>query len=66
MPQDIQDLVADYKDQVISGDFVIWEGPMYSQDGTLQIPEGESRTDEEIDQIDWLIQGIEGKIPCME
>jgi basic membrane lipoprotein Med (substrate-binding protein (PBP1-ABC) superfamily) len=66
VPQDIQDLVADYKDQVISGDFVIWEGPMYSQDGTLQIPEGESRTDEEIDQIDWLIQGIEGKIPSME
>ena len=66
VPQDVQDLIADYKDKVISGDFVIWEGPMYSQDGTLQIPAGESRNDEEIDQIDWLIQGIEGTIPTMD
>ena len=66
VPQDVQDLVSDYKDQVISGEFVIWEGPMYSQDGTLQIPEGETRTDAEIDQIDWLIQGIQGTIPTIE
>jgi len=66
VPQDVQDLIADYKAQVISGDYKVWEGPMYSQDGTLQIPEGEVRSDADIDQIDWLLQGIDGTIPSME
>lgn len=66
VPQDVQDLIADYKAQVVSGEFKIWEGPMYSQDGTLQIPAGEVKNDDEIDQIDWLLLGIEGTIPTME
>jgi len=66
VPQEVQDLIADYKDQVISGDYKIWEGPMYSQDGTLQIPAGEVRDDADIDQIDWLLQGNDGTIPTME
>ncbi len=66
VPQDVQDLIADYKAQIISGDYQIWEGPMYSQDGTLEIPAGEVRNDADIDQIDWLLQGIEGTIPTMD
>ncbi len=66
VPQDVQDLIADYKAQIISGEYQIWEGPMYSQDGTLQIPAGEVRDDADIDQIDWLLQGIDGTIPSME
>jgi basic membrane protein A len=66
VPQDVQDLIADYKAQIISGEYQVWEGPMYSQDGTLQIPAGEVRDDADIDQIDWLLQGIDGTIPNME
>ena len=66
VPQDVQDLIADYKQQVIDGEYQIWAGPMYSQDGTLKIPDGEVFSEEDITEIDWLLQGMEGTIPSMD
>jgi basic membrane protein A len=47
---------------IISGDLVVFKGPLYDQAGNLKVPEGETLTNEQLLQMDWLLQGVEGTI----
>ena len=49
------------KAALISGELTIFEGPIYDNEGTLRIAEGESGGLELLDSTDWLIDGVIGQ-----
>jgi basic membrane protein A len=47
---------------IVSGDLHVFAGPIYDQEGTLKVPEGESLTYADLLVMDWMVQGIEGSL----
>lgn len=59
---EMKQAVETAKAAIISGDLAVFEGPINDQDGNLRVPAGEVLTLEDLLQMDWLIEGIEGKV----
>lgn len=59
VPDDVKALAdgiqAGYKD----GSYNVFTGPIYDQDGTLRVKEGEVMPLEELATIDWFVKGVE-------
>jgi basic membrane protein A len=47
---------------IISGDLQVFAGPLYDQAGTQRAPEGQTLTNADLLQMDWLLQGVEGTV----
>lgn len=62
VPQDIRDKVDAVKQQIIDGEVYVFEGPVYNQNGDLMFEEGYQPPIEEINMIDWLVQGVNGTL----
>ena len=60
--QEIQDLVAQKKAEVIADDN-IFTGPLYDQTGTERVAEGVKMTDGEKLSFQWFVKGVLGQIP---
>lgn len=43
--------------------YTIFTGPLTDQNGQTRIPAGQTMTDQEILNMDWFVQGVEGTIP---
>jgi basic membrane protein A len=56
-------LVEQKQEEIISGAWDVFYGPINDQDGNLRVPEGESLTDEEMLGMDWFVEGVVGTIP---
>ena len=54
-------LVLDAVDGLRDGSIQPFTGPIYDQDGEVRIAEGETATDEYLQGVDWLVQGIVGR-----
>ena len=63
VPADVQDLVAQRTEALISGELHPFAGPIRDQAGELRVPEGEVMADDALYLIDWYVQGVEGKLP---
>jgi basic membrane protein A len=63
VPQDVKNLVAQEQARILSGEFDVFEGPIYDNTGTLRLAEGEAMTDEAKLSFDWLVDGVIGGIP---
>lgn len=63
VPDEVQDQVEEAKQQLIDGTLDYWEGPLIDNEGNVVVEEGESLTIDDINGMDWLIEGVEGKIP---
>ena len=61
MPDDTKTLVLDTVEGLRDGTIQPFTGPIYDQDGTVRIADGETATDEYLQGIDWLAQGIVGR-----
>jgi len=61
VPQEARDLVAKRKSEIASFDD-IWTGPIRDNQGKLRIPAGQIATDVDLLTMDWLVEGIEGKL----
>jgi basic membrane protein A len=48
------------KADIIGGKIKLFQGPIMDQAGNVKIPAGRAATDDEINNMDWLVQGIEG------
>jgi hypothetical protein len=48
---------------MIAGELDPFQGPLYKQDGTLAVPEGEILSDEDIWAMTYFIQGAIGTMP---
>lgn len=60
VPQDVQDQVLQVKDDVESGDIVVFTGPVLDQEGNVAVAEGEVLTPDLMSSVDWFVQGVTG------
>ena len=63
VPDDVKDLVNQEEEKILSGEWDVFCGPIYDQDGQLRVPEGECMSDADMLSMDWFVQGVVGTIP---
>jgi len=63
VPDDVRQLVDQEKDRILGGEWDVFCGPIYDQEGTLRVPEGQCMSDEEMLGMDWFVEGVVGVIP---
>jgi basic membrane protein A and related proteins len=56
-------LIEDKKQAIIDGEFEPFTGPVKDQEGNVRIPEGQTATLEELLSMDYLVEGVIGKVP---
>ena len=61
VPEETQKLVLDTVEGLRDGSISPFTGPIYDQDGEIRIAEGETATDEYLQGVDWLVQGVVGR-----
>lgn len=62
VPNDAKALIDEAKAKIEAGELNIFAGPIKDQSGSIRVKEGQVLTDEEMLQIDYLIEGVEGVI----
>lgn len=60
VPADIVAKVEAKKNEMIAKTWDVFTGPIYDQDGTLKVQEGQQMTDDEKLSLDWFVKGVEG------
>lgn len=63
MPDDVAALAKQTEDGIRDGKIVIFKGPLKDQAGNVKAAEGTALDDHAIESMDWLLEGIEGKLP---
>lgn len=63
VPEDVQAQVEEAKQQLMDDSLDYWEGSLLDNQGNTVVEEGETLTIEDINGMDWLVEGVEGKIP---
>ncbi len=63
VPVGVQKLVNAMANEIKNGDFHVFEGPIYDQQGKLRVPAGKIMSDSELLSIQWFVKGVVGKIP---
>ena len=61
VPEETQQLVLDTVEGLRDGSISPFTGPIHDQDGEVRIAEGETATDEYLQGVDWLVQGVVGR-----
>lgn len=59
---ELKQLIEDEKEKIMSGSWDVFYGPIMNQQGELVVAEGESMTDQEMLDMMWFVQGVEGTI----
>lgn len=62
VPDEVKTLVETEKQKIIAGELKVFAGPLKSQDGKEMVPEGKSLTDDELLEMNWFVEGVEGEI----
>jgi basic membrane protein A len=60
VPQDVQDQVMKVKDDIESGNIVVFTGPVVDQNGNVVVAEGEVLSEDQMSAVDWFVQGVTG------
>ena len=55
--------VEDRRKLIMDEEFQVWAGPIIAQDGTVLVEEGDTMTLEETEKMDFLVEGVEGRLP---
>src|SRR5215831_11116985 len=63
MADDVKAAAQAAEDGIKGGQIIIFKGPIKDQNGTLQVKDGEALDDGKIAGMNWLAEGIEGKLP---
>ncbi|MBS7539824.1 BMP family ABC transporter substrate-binding protein [Ancylobacter lacus] len=63
MPDDVKKMAEDTEEAIKSGKLHPFKGPIYKQDGTLVVKEGEVLADKDILSLNWYVKGIDDKVP---
>jgi basic membrane protein A and related proteins len=59
IPADVVKLADDIQTGYKDGTYNIFTGPIYDQEGTLRVKEGEVMADKDLAVIDWFVKGVE-------
>jgi basic membrane protein A and related proteins len=60
VPQEVKDLVAKTQADIESGKTVIFQGPIKDQTGAVKVKAGETISDNDLGNVDWFVQGVNG------
>jgi basic membrane protein A and related proteins len=60
--EETKKLIEDKKQAIIDGEFEPFTGPVKDQEGNVRIPEGQTATLEELLSMDYLVEGVIGKV----
>jgi hypothetical protein len=63
MPDDVKAAAQAAEDGIKSGQITIIKGPIKDQDGNLKVQDGQALGDGDIAGMNWLAEGVEGKLP---
>ena len=63
MPDEVAAMAADTAAKIASGELNPFAGPVYMQDGTLAVAEGEVMDDGTLAGINWYVQGVDDTLP---
>jgi basic membrane protein A len=55
--------IAAKREQMTSGEFEPFQGPIYDQDGKLRVKQGDALSLDELLSINWWVKGMEGERP---
>lgn len=58
VPQEVKDAVEEWKEKILSGEFKVFTGPLYDNEGNLVVADGYSLTDSEIREMTWLLDNV--------
>ena len=64
VPDDVKQMVEAKKQELLSGTFDVFTGPIKDQQGTVKVAEGQKMSDADMLQLNWFVQGVEGTIPA--
>lgn len=62
--QETQDQINEIAEQIKSGDFNVFTGPIRNQAGEVVVAEGATASLDELLATDYLVEGVEGDIPA--
>lgn len=62
-PENAKEAVEKAKEEIKSGKLVIFKGPIKDQTGAVKVEDGKTMTDDEVWNMDYFIEGVEGTIP---
>jgi simple sugar transport system substrate-binding protein len=63
MPDDVKKMAEETQAAIKSGKLNPFKGPIYKQDGTLVVKEGESLSDKDVLSMNWYVKGVDDKLP---
>ena len=63
MPEDVAKMAADTEAKIKSGELHPFKGPIFKQDGTQVIGEGEVLDDGTLLGMNWYVKGVDGELP---
>jgi basic membrane protein A and related proteins len=62
MPDDVKALATQTVADITSGKNKIFVGPLKDQSEKLQLPAGETMDDAKLSSLQWLVEGVQGKL----
>lgn len=63
VPPSTRSVVLELKSQLSAGDVSVWSGPLRTRAGTLVVDTGSTLSWNNLERIDWLVDGVDGAIP---
>ena len=63
VPKDVQDAVAEVAAKLDSGELNVYEGPLYDNEGTLRLAEGETLDSQAAYAMTYPVEGVSGVSP---
>ncbi|TDV20959.1 BMP family ABC transporter substrate-binding protein [Paraburkholderia caballeronis] len=61
-PAAVKDVAAK-REQLASGNWDVFTGPIKDQTGAVKIPAGKTLTDPELQRLNWYVDGVDGSLP---
>jgi basic membrane protein A len=58
VPEEVKQFVLKSIDDLVAGRLVVFNGPIYDQNGVMRIKPGDSIADTDIGNVDWFVKGI--------
>ena len=63
MPEDVKAEAEKTEQAIASGELHPFTGPVVDRAGETRIAEGETATDQQLLEMDWFVEGVEGDLP---
>ncbi|WP_411957512.1 BMP family ABC transporter substrate-binding protein [Paracoccus homiensis] len=63
VPAEVKDAALALKDQIASGEYHPFTGPLNKADGSVWLADGQTATDEELSGMNFYVEGIDAEIP---